>query len=223
MGRGSTSPGTTGKLFYVKVVTKKGEEPHFELKEAGDKNNPVTKEGRLSGYLVSGAHKTFKSTASGADMDSITLVLEDKNAGETYKIEQLLSGTSRDLINKLLTVEDLAIAPIEIRLYTNDKGYANAWIGYEGEQQGFKWAYDYEFTKTKVSVVTKKKKVDGKVVDAKENDYLELNEFFIQEFKDKIIPKLKGSSAPARKPDGTDTPIDGPQDDAGDEWSDLPF
>lgn len=227
MGRGSTSPGTTGKLFYVKVVTKKGQDPHFALYAAGEKDGPVIKESKLSGFLIAGAHKTFTSMASGADMDSISLTLEDRDAGgtgETYKIEQLLSGTSRDIINKLLGVEEFLTRAIEIRLYTNDKGYATTWIGFEGDREGFKWTYDYEFTKSKISTSKKKEKVDGKIVEVNVNDYLELNEFFIQEFKDKVVPKLKGGSAPARRPDGTDTPIDGPKDDAGDdEGSELPF
>lgn len=221
MGRGSEQSQFSGKLFYVKVVTKKGEDPRFELTEACVKDAKPTVETKLSGFLVSGSHKTFTSKTTGIDMDAITLVLEDRDVNETYKIDQLLSGTSRDILNKLIGVEEFISAPIEIRLYSNDKGYATSWVGFAGEKKGFNWSYDLEFTNAKIVEGTTKVKEGGKLVDKKTKNYLELNEFFIQEFKDKVVPKLKGGSAPARKNDGTDTPIDGPQDDI--EEGGLPF
>jgi hypothetical protein len=226
MARGSASPGRAGKLFFVKVVTKKGQDPHFELTEAGDPEKKVTNETKLSGMLVAGAHKTFTSKAAGSDMDSISLTLFDAEAdggkGETYKIEQLLSGTSRDIINKLLGVDEFFTKNIEIRLYNNKEGFASTWVGFEGEDKGFGWTHEYEFLKTMIAKTPKKEKINGKIVESTVNDYMELNEFFIKEFKEKVIPKIKPSTkAHATVPDGTDTPMDGPSDDAPD--SDLPF
>lgn len=226
MGRGSQQPGRTGNLFYVKIVTKKGQEPHFELIEAGDKEKKVTTETKLSGMLVDAAHRTFVSKETKSDMDSISLTLFDSTAGEkgeTYKIETLLSGASRDIINKLLSVDEFFTRDIEIRIWQNDKGYPSTWVGWKGEQKGFNWTYDLDYTKTMISKVVKKEKKDGKIVDSTINDYLELNEFFIKELKDKVIPKLKGSKNPVTKgQEGTEDHIpDGPPEDTS--GDDLPF
>lgn len=225
MGRGGQQPGRTGKLFYVSIVTKKGQEPHFELIEAGDKEKKVVSENKLSGMLVDAGHRTFKSKVTNTDMDSVFFTLYDKDAGpegETYKIETLLSGTSRDIINKLIGVDEFITQDIEIRLYANDKGFASSWVGFKDEKKGFNWTYDLDYTKSMISKSTKKEKKDGKTVEVSINDYFELNEFFINELKDKLLPKLRGTSKPAPKSEATEDHMpDGPTEDV--DTSDLPF
>lgn len=198
MGRGSTEGDFKGKLLFVNIKgLKPNEKPHFEL-SAGAGNDsagkPVyvkeTDEKTLSGYLMKAEAgvKTYQEKP----YDVIRLLLNDPEAGgegETYRIEMGFSSISRNIVNALLSADNF-IERLEIGVYSNKKGYAAVSLKLGGEK--LEWKHSLEVTNPMITKTIKKEKnAAGKIENKEVNDYLELNEFFLKEFKDNVIPKVK--------------------------------
>jgi hypothetical protein len=197
MGRGSQEAAYQGSLLYAKITgTKPKETVHFELSRPNpdDKKNPF-KEGserKLTGYLVGAAHRTF--TWENNVIDTVALTLNDPAAGkegETYKVEfTAASSLGRSIINSLLGADNF-LAPLTLSLYNNkENGYASVGVYLGGDQAKWKYSIDDQSK----YVTTEKKKVknaEGKLVTQEVKNYLELNDFLLKEFKEKVVPMVK--------------------------------
>lgn len=196
MARGSQEGAYQGSLYYANVAgTKEGEQVHFELTRPNpeDKKNPI-KEGsekKLTGYLVGAQHRVWNYQDRA--IDSLVLTLNDPkagNEGETYRIE-LSAGSSigRSIMNSLLHAESF-IPPLTISLYnTKEGGYANVGMYLGGDR--LEWKYTFDELKKYIGVTKEKvKDASGKVVIKERKDYLELNEFLLNEFKSKVVPMV---------------------------------
>lgn len=226
MARGSQEGAYQGSLYYANVAgTKEGEQVHFELTRPNpeDKKNPI-KEGsekKLAGYLVGAQHRVWNYQDRA--IDSLVLTLNDPqagNGGETYRIE-LSAGSSigRSIMNSLLNADNF-MPPITISLYnTKDGGYANAGMYIGGER--LEWKYSYDELKKYIGVTTEKvKDSSGKLVTKERKNYLELNEFLLNEFKSKVVPMV---SARKQEAAAHTSAIDTTQPAATVEENDLPF
>lgn len=198
MGRGSQEGGSQGSLIFAKITgTKPDETVHFELSRsnAEDKKSPISEgtEKKLTGYLVGAAHRTF--TWQNNVIDTIALNLSDPAAGkdgETYRIEvTVASSLGRSIINSLLGADNF-LAPLTLSLYNNKKnGYASVGVYLGGDTA--KWKYTVEEQAKYVTLEKKKQKdaTTGKLVNVEVKNYLELNDFFLTEFKNNVVPKVK--------------------------------
>jgi hypothetical protein len=203
MGRGSQENEHRGQLIYAKITgTKEGEKVHFELSRPNPDGGaiPDGTERDLSGHLAAAMHRVW--TYQGRAIDSVVLFLEAPEAGEkgeTYKIEVPLDGgLGRQIVNSLLSAENF-LPPLKISLRNSKKnGYPNAYLSLGGED--LKWALSLDEQNAKISIEHKKEKdATGKIVDVEKKNYLELNEFLLKEFKEKIIPKVTARQKAAGK------------------------
>lgn len=195
--RGGTGNGLSGALLFVTIKgLKKEEKVRFQIKKANGKGNPNTDEPdeqNISGKLVKAEHRIW--TYEGEAKDSIVLYLQDRDAGEsgeTMKLEVSMSGLTRGLINSLLSATEFD-SPLFLGVYNNKKGYASLSVALGVDSGGapmrLDWKYDLEFFNSKVTKETKKVKgPDGKVITKEMNNYMELDEFLINEFKTKVVP-----------------------------------
>lgn len=232
MARGNTGNGVSGDLFFVSIKgAKKGEEVHFKLKKGTGDGAEESTEKNLSGILTKAEHRLW--TYEGQTNDSVVLFLKDRHAGttgETYKLELNMSSLTRGLINSLLSAKDFS-EPLFLGVYTNKKGYASMSIGLGVDSGGapirLDWAYELDFLNGKITKETKKAKDDkGKLITTEVNNYLELNEFLLSEFKAKVIPLV--ASTPAVEPDGVADQSwpegkEAPKEQTGHPTDDLPF
>jgi len=204
MARGSQSVAYQGRLYYAKVKgMKEGEQVHFHLsaKKPDGTIEDIGQEKKLTGMLVSAKHR--QDTYQGQVYDKISIILSDSGAGdggESYYISvNAATGIGRSIINSLLST-DKYVAPITISLYnTKDGGYPNVGMYYGGDRMN--WKYSMEDQAKYVSVTKEKvKDASGKVVTKDKKNYLELNEFLLNEFKGKVIPAVS-----AGRPQRTET------------------
>lgn len=196
MARGSQESAYQGSLFYANVAgTKEGEQVRFELTRPNpeDKRNPI-KEGsekKLTGYLVGASHRVW--TYQDRAIDSVVLMINDPQAGsggETYRIElSAASSIGRSIMNSLINADNF-LPPITISLYNSKEGgYANAAVYLGGDP--LKWKYSFDDLSKYVSVTKEKvKDSSGKMVTKERKNYLELNEFLLNEFKNKVVPMV---------------------------------
>jgi hypothetical protein len=226
MARGSQEGAYQGSLYYASVAgTKEGEQVRFELTRPNpdDKKNPI-KEGsekKLTGYLVGAQHRVWNYQDRA--IDSIVLTLNDPqagNGGETYRLE-LSAGSSigRSIMNSLLKAENF-MPPLTISLYNSkDGGYANVGMYLGGDR--LEWKYSFaELSKYITKTTEKVKDASGKLVTKERKNYLELNEFLINEFKTKVVPMV---SSRKQESYSNTTEVDSTQPASVVEDNDLPF
>ncbi len=234
MARGRTNE-QSGDMFYVAIKgLKKNEEVRFEIKKAGAaKDAPPEIEHNLSGILTGAEHRIWEY--QNVPTDSIVLYLKDPQAGancEIYKIEAGMSGLTRGLINSLLSAKSFVNQPLFLSVYTNKKGYASLSVSLGADSGGgplrLDWKYDLDFLSSKVTKdKVKQKNAQGKVEEVEQNNYLELNDFLINEFKTVVVPLVKAGKPSGQSADQGEWPAggDGPKDDAPEASpiDDLPF
>lgn len=223
MGRGSESSAYKGKRFFAAIKgAKEGEKVHFELSSKAGKDEPIKKEGdepSLSGIITGAEHRIWEY--KGEPKDSVVLIIQDSAAGaegETYKLEMSMSSIARSIIKSLLSVTSF-FEEIKISLYTNKKGYASVFVSQgvdaNGKDVACPWAISLEDEAKYITKETKKAKdAKGKVVDKSVNNYMELDEYLLNRFKDEIIPKVMGKKAAASAPSSDEPSPNG---------DDLPF
>lgn len=197
MARGSQSTAYQGSLYYAKVSgLKEGEKVHFELtsKNPDGSKKVDGQENKLTGLLVSAKHR--QDTYQGQVYDKIVLILNDPQAGkngESYYISVNSStGIGRNIMNSLLST-DTFVAPLSISLYNSKEGgYPNVGMYLGGER--LPWKYSIEEQSKYISTTKEKvKDASGKVVTKDKKNYLELNEFLLNQFKEKVIPAVNST------------------------------
>jgi len=186
-----------GSLYYAKISgLKDGEQVHFELSSKNpDGSKKVDgQEKKLTGLLVSAKHR--QDTYQNQVYDKIVLILNDPQAGkdgESYYISvNAATGIGRNIINSLLN-SDAFVAPLSISLYNSKEGgYPNVGMYLGGER--LMWKYSIEEQSKYISTTKEKvKDASGKVVTKDKKNYLELNEFLLKEFKEKVVPAVNST------------------------------
>jgi hypothetical protein len=215
-------------LFYVALKgLKEGEEARFEIKKQGDpKDKTPDIEKEISGLLIGAEHRIWDY--KGTPTDSIVLYLKDPHAGqkgETYKLEVGLSNLTRGLINSLLSATSFEGQPLILSAYNNKKGFASlgVYLGYDSGMAPLRldWKHQIEELNAMITIdIVKGKDAKGKVIDKEQKNYLVLNEYLINEFKDKVIPMVKEAKGSYVAPAVSDAPTDDTPDAGVD---DLPF
>jgi hypothetical protein len=219
MARGSN--GVDGlELFFMKVKgLKHGEKVHIEqTKPLGDKQYVTLEEtiDRIGGSFHELKFRTY--THQGDNITEVQIWLKDPKAGakgEMYAISLNMNSVARSILNALLSI-DGPIGNLELRFYNKkDNGYANVYIEHNGAKIGWKYKQD-EVSHLIVSNTVSKK---GQTVV--EKDYFKLDEYFIKEATDVIVPKGR-QSAPRATAEASNAPqVEEPYNEASSD--DLPF
>ena len=200
MARGNSKTQHRGQVYYAKITgLKEGEQVRFDMVKKDPETNKYVTEGTekmLSGHMVGAIHDTW--TYQGELKDRCKIVLNDPtsgNDGETYYVEfSPTSGIGRSIINSLLGATNF-LSDVKISLYNNkDNGYASVGMYLGGERMN--WKYKPEDLNKYVSETTEKAKdASGKLVTKTKKNYVELNEFLLNEFKNKIVKQFENGSA----------------------------
>lgn len=225
MARGNSKSAFKGQALYAKLTgLKDGEQVHFAITKKNEIGDGYVSDGSekvLAGYLVGAYHDTW--SYQGVLRDKCKIVLNDPNAGnggETYYVEFSPSTSiGRSMINSLLGTENF-ISPVKLSLY-NNKDNGRASIGMYIGNDRMNWKYSIEELGKYISETTEKvKDQSGKVATVTKKNFVELNEFLLNEFKDKIVKKLDGGpQTRIESQDHNDTQVAAPAVES----DDLPF
>jgi hypothetical protein len=199
---------------------KHGEKVHIEqTKPLGDKQYVTLEEtiDRIGGSFHELRFRKY--THQGDEITEVQLWLKDPKAGakgEMYAVSMNMNSVSRSLLNALLSIEG-PIGNLELRFYNKkDNGYANIYIEHNGAKIGWKYKQD-EVSHLIVSNTVSKK---GQTVV--EKDFFKLDEFFIKEATEQIIPKGRQSTPRATTVETGAVPVgDEPYNETPSD--DLPF
>lgn len=213
MARGNQKSAIKGQPLYAKLTgLKEGEQVHFEITKKNPNGEGYVSDGSekvLTGFLVGAYHDTW--TYQGVLKDKCKIVLNDPNSGpdgETYYVEFSPSTSiGRGIINALLGTDNY-ISPVKLSLY-NNKDTGRASIGMYVGSERMNWKHTIEQLNKYVSETTEKvKDASGKVTSVTKKNYIELNEFLLNEFKTKIVSKFEGGNqARVESQDAGDTQV----------------
>jgi len=154
---GSDDPrGNYEDIFYMKMVTKKDENPHFSLKikEGSDYIDLPDTPTSVSGTLKSidfGEYEWEKQTIKTVKFQ-IEKVEGDIN--QLYLLSSSYTATLRTILNTLLNVQE-PIKKITISLIKNKAGYNGAFLVINGRKG--EWKFKYDFLKTMIEIEKTKK------------------------------------------------------------------
>ena len=218
-------------MFFVNVKGLQENDAHFKLSTINDSKELIDegRENTLSGTLVKAMHRIWEY--KGETNDSIIIVLNDPNSGdggESYRIEMSMNSIGRGIVNALLSAENF-IEPIEIWVGVNKKGYNSVSVRQGGER--LEWALDLDEQAKHITKETVKKKnaESGKIEKKEMNNYIELNDYMIKMFKEKVVPAVSSSSNEVQSDTSSERPTASWPTQAdepvavGDEADDLPF
>lgn len=192
MGRGNSKSAIKGEALYAKLTgLKEGEQVRFDITKKNKNGDGYLSDGSekvLSGFLVGAYHDTW--TYQGVLKDKCKIVLNDPNAGtegETYYVEFSPSTSiGRGIINALLGTTNY-ISAVKLSLY-NNKDNGRASIGMYIGNERMNWKYTVDELNKYVSETTEKvKDASGKVTTVTKKNFIELNEFLLNEFKEKVV------------------------------------
>lgn len=192
MARGNSKLSVKGKALYAKIAgLKEGEQVRFDITKKDDNGTGYVSDGSekvLSGHLVGAYHDTW--TYQGTLKDKCKLVLNDPQAGsegETYYVEfSPATAIGRNIINALLGASNF-LSVMKFSLYNNkENGRASIGMYLGNERMNWKYSID-ELSKYITETTEKVKDASGKVTTVKKKNLVELNEFFLNEFKEKVV------------------------------------
>jgi hypothetical protein len=122
----------------------------------------------------------------------------------------------------LASIDDQYIGNLDVRVYTSKTDQPSIYCEHNGQKLSWKLDYNNDIKPLVKTTVKKAKDASGKVVDVKENDYFDVNEKFLQIFREqignKIDPKKRITSKPAATPVAQEELVTTEEDDLG-----LPF
>lgn len=225
MARGNSKSAIKGQALYAKLTgLKEGEQVRFDITKKSPSGEGYVSDGSekiLTGYLVGAFHDTW--TFQGVLKDKCKIVLNDPDSGtdgETYYVEfSPATSIGRGIINALLGTENYT-SPIKLSLY-NNKDNGRASIGMYIGNERMNWKYGSGDLNKYVSETTEKvKDSSGKVTTVTKKNFIELNEFLLNEFKTKVVTKFEGGiNAKIKASDNTDTQVASTSESD----NDLPF
>jgi hypothetical protein len=193
MARGNSGDNSNLKLFFMKITgLKEGEKVHIKQTEAtGDKT--YTELDETIGFIAGKLHKveTRDYEWKGDQITELKIWLKDTLAGENgemYAVSVGINSIGRSIINSLLSLDlQEPYNNLSISVWNKkDTGFASVQVKYNDERAN--WKYQPGELTEYIDEEPKKDK-KGKVIGTRKV-YHRLDEFLLNELKEKVLPKF---------------------------------
>lgn len=155
--KGSDDPrGNYDDVFYMKMVTKKDENPRFTLKirDGNDYIDLPDSPTSVSGALKSIEFGQYEWEKTIVKTVKFLIEKKEKDINQLYILSSSFTSTSRAILNSILNVNE-PINRLSITLIKNKAGYNGAFTLFNGRKG--EWKYQPDFLKTMIETEKTKK------------------------------------------------------------------